>query len=347
MENWQQWRDNTADSLKRSEDHEVRNGRLEDMKRVRPLEYKLSRQAKIDKKNEAESKKSGGTKTTYSLSPEQVEAIFDKAVDINKYGTAHSIIKLERLGNILKDGLLGFVRKEDVLRKQYFNPNSREEYVRELKESRISNNSPKVYFNIVGRQEYFGDQTSENQKIADLNYFKETDTLDIVFDVSGFKETDIPEVGGGTYGKIHQREFTLNEHSVKKNARGDRMAPPELGFMLSTRVPPRLIEGIIFYKTKIIDSEHLPGNPDLIGGSIFGPCGYTYEGKRFDYVDGIGWATEEDDDSMLDVRVEQIAQIMIKSGGVQVPIYDVHGNMWWPKKMSYEEIKIRSNEKAT
>lgn len=52
---------------------------------------------------------------------------------------------------------------------------------------------------------------------------------------------------------------------------------------------------------------------------------------------------DEDDRSVLFNKAKEIAQILCKIDNNHpqrlIPIYDIDGNLWWPRQMTYEEVK--------
>ena len=60
---------------------------------------------------------------------------------------------------------------------------------------------------------------------------------------------------------------------------------------------------------------------------------------------------EDKDEANIQQRVDQIVDVMFKTYEGRedrlIPVYDVHGNMWWPKKMSYEGVKKMVQDKNT
>lgn len=310
--------------------------------------YESNKKSKLSTTKITKNKMEGQTKNEKNkptdnsegqLSPEVLEKVMEKVQDVNRYGTAWSIVPEGRLKNIFTDGLLGVSEdREGINRCNFYNENSKELFISDVRKRHESNFSPDVYFNVVGRQEHYGDQLiSKNQRISDVSYyFIDEDALAILFDLSSFQEVSVEN-----NRRLGYKKFGLHEHfsnpeiySVTKNDKGESMSPIEYGFRLSPRMSPRLIQGLLFYKAKKLTSEEILTIPGLNPSKNF----FFDEEGRY-YLFRQGWFTEENNDEILEKRAKEIVIKMFEAKKTLVPVYDYKGNLWWPKRMSYEEVK--------
>jgi hypothetical protein len=309
------------------------------------------------------------------LSPEVVEKVMEKVQDINTKGIAYSRVSYagseesaqKEFYEILKQKK--FTREEDVL--EFYK--REEETIREIKDKTLisaksnlkkmfkvgiqggldrdsgipgkkpienskdwqtklkSGKENFVFFNIVGRGLPPSSEKKRKSEIGNTNYMS-SDAIAILFDLSGYKEIE-PSSGdydnkknltyrtnSPTFTKVFDElkekypDLKLGDDRLKnyfpygKNGEGfdDQGLPlveTEYGFRLSPRVPPRRFSGIVFEMEKLDHSL----------------------------------ASEDE----LSRRSEEIVSVMNESTKKNslLPIYDTNGNLLWPKKMSYEEVR--------
>ena len=244
------------------------------------------------------------------LSPEAIERIMEKVQDINKKGTAWTLVsdtfplpqlktREAKLESILQNGIIGTSTKQEGLeRSAFFNETGKSEYLDALK----SRQETEVFFNIIGRSS--NDRPGHYRRLDQYGYYfnKPSDSVGILFDLSRFRENE-------TYppNLLRRAEFTVNVDSPNLTPRDDSDKPMpymETGFRLAPRIQPRSFKGVIFSINKENVSEE-----------------HTTKLKR----------------------AKLIAQDMLKvhkeSDELLIPIYDIQGNLWWPKQMPYEEVK--------
>lgn len=285
------------------------------------------------------------TEIEKELSLEIIKKIMEKAQDINAYGTAFTFIgrgmrsiheepevsfKQNILKTILNKGLLGtsydfrheykdissFSKeigdKGDIFAKKWV------ENVRKSKES-------EVHFNIIGKStavfhKYIkeeGHSLSEKRTIESIEEIDEYAIEDgnnivLIFDLSKFKEeeVEISKVWTGEKTSFVQKAHTFRPKSSPSKIEFDlrdknnKLLPSnEYGYTLSHRIAPRLFKGLVF---------------------------------RLDR-----W--EKDDTEKKEKLFSEVLETMLnvykEKPGLLIPIYDSSGNMWWPKQMSYEEVK--------
>ena len=58
---------------------------------------------------------------------------------------------------------------------------------------------------------------------------------------------------------------------------------------------------------------------------------------------------EETDPQALSKRAQDIARQMMEANkdkpGNLIPVYDLHGNLWWPRQMDYKDIQKKDEGK--
>lgn len=264
------------------------------------------------------------------FSPEIVEKIMGKVQDINKNGVAFTAINT--FGNrdadlgltvekIFSNGLLGtsyeWVENDNDVSSK-LTKNLWAEKTKEHKNSVI-------HFNIAGRmtEENMEDPRYQGFPIATSHWVRTTrnNSVSILFDLDKFKEEN-PVQGRSVKEKLKTRTFRANvgyfdpsyfeKHPFKK---GESATLSEGGFLLSHRVAPRLFTGVCL--------------------------GFARKGKT-EKEDEDFLNKKMDNKSFLSKQEDTIVEI-IKSCKNDphklVPIYDIYGNLHWPKYMPYEEVK--------
>lgn len=262
---------------------------------------------------------------------------------------------LERINTILKKGLVG-TYKDSSLRS---NPEEYggNEYRKELKESKRS----LVHFNITGRAwDYWNPKTyndipTELQEILEIGngyWARNPATVMLIFDISNLTETypgveqfDLGEnkkvsyvyaaanradvlypFSSRDYQSLEGRDakdiFRLPGEKDEKIS-GTRyhkiLVTPstEYGFITSPRVPPRRFRGFVLSPIK-----------EKFTSSVI-----DFKESRFEFY-------SDAELSALATRLAESARSLYEKGeGVLLPIYSTKGNLLWPKKMSYEEVK--------
>jgi len=279
------------------------------------------------------------------LSPEITESIMQKVKDVNEYGNPFSAVSWnydsKKLRSIFAIGLIGTHKEQEGLDRSAFgNPTNLEAYTKTLKERE----KPDVFFNIVGRVGR-GRIPPEEQKIENYGYLMPLghSTIFFTFDLSRFKETTTEDDKN-----LHSHTFTLYHPTrflEKYNEKGQTMAEVEYGFRLSPRVPPKFLSGVVFaLKRKLNEEEHEEKINQILTKNRKSQHSEGYERdinwireqERHMYV-------EETRPEFISQRAKQIAEVMLEVNKNRpdqlIPIYDVHGNLWWPKQINYEEVK--------
>lgn len=284
------------------------------------------------------------------LSPEILEMIMDKVVDIdNADNVAFHVLRgnaldleniknsqdlkneLEELHNkfknILQSGLIGQTWREESDTQlhytkihKYSQSEIKKNYIDQLKKKR----HPLVHANLLPDESSSILLSKGASRLAYLDYLgygggiSRAEEPIIMFDTSSFEYKEEYEIMQTT--KVNKLTTKLLE---QKSGSG------EYGELFYPRVSNRFFKGIIFnYVEPELWKELNPNWNQLYE-----------EMKRYSKIRNKN-AKE---------IANEYAQIMIdvfkKKPNLLIPIYDLHGNLWWPKQMSYEEIKKFVTEK--
>lgn len=290
------------------------------------------------------------------LSPEALDIIMEKIRDINEEDTAFTLISKDyptaiqengetKLKNILSQGLIGTREEQSGIdRRKFFNPVDKETYIDMINRGL----RPEVFFNIIGRSNYSGGHYPNIRQMIHGGFFEpNAEPMGIIFNLaSAYKETYVEKRGDS----LKAFTYAPNEDglpyrkngspSLYKNKKGHFIGFSDTGFKLSPRVAPRNFMGVIFcmireitdeneYKAKI---ERMIKERKIEAGRGFS----QKDREQYKY-------SEETRSQILVKRAKQIAEEMISSysdrPALLIPIYDFNGNLFWPKQMSYEEVK--------
>lgn len=209
----------------------------------------------------------------------------------------------KKLSDALKDGLLAY--------EPYYGDNEAEkEFYEKLKEQNLDRRSrwakhtrrwrnSGIYFNIIG------ESTIPNRNPYEGNLWNVNADLSLIFDLSRHERLD--KKGGhfeGTKYKPGQSFVAHGSRNYNPNF-GKAFISPMFGFKAFYRVAPRFFQGIVINRQL---NEIPKGLEDV----------YSAELKTIVETET---ATLEDKKNLL------------------LPIYDSGGNLLWPRKMSYEEVK--------
>lgn len=242
------------------------------------------------------------------LSPEIIEMIMGKVQDIHEDGIAFSFIKADKFENVLSDGLLGSIKRPE-------NVQSAEIKKKEWAKSTRRNKNSLVYINITGRMNDLEDEWEMETPILSsswINWPRDEMGKDIIvflFDIKNFSENNLikdrfieNKLETKTYRAINKGNY------FGTSAMGDARVDSDYGFALSHRVAPRFFNGIMIKFT--------PG-----------------EDERNVYF------VEEGFDSRVKEYIIKMKDCYKNKQKNLLPIYDPEGSLYWPKQMSYEEVK--------
>ncbi len=302
-----------------------------------------------------------------------LEKVMGKVRDINTPGTAFTKLTISKtLDSVLETGLLGHgeVGPRRTINKSTDKQDVIAQWKKEMKEDP---SQTFVYFNIIGEQGIKKIADSSYLRGGRSNIH---DGLIIIFDVARLHEGEakkysepdnyVEDENGWLIDPgddeinsdddkedKHEKELlqwlyprlTLNrlEYAEQPDAEGT----PSYGYILRPRVAPRFFRGIILYKGGDgIDQDNLDKQQRFLE---------DMKKQR----DQIGWLTQEERDMVAnDLQTiekinpskfpeqyskwaEEIAYQMMhvyqKNLSSCLPIYDVNGNLLWPRKISHEK----------
>jgi len=293
------------------------------------------------------------TEIKKELSPETVLKTMGKVFDIDTKGTAYSCIVgfsnlgfcdfsaedeegkeesakfwkelMEKTQKILDDGLVG-LSKDDTGEVEYEKKPIKEKYIEHLKEHGITNQF--VYANIIGRAET-DDKTHSLTEAGNSWWMNISDfNIAVIFDKDFFEE-DEP--------KKNDLQRTFLNDKWKFNADD----PKVVGFYEHVKK--------IFPDIKIGDARLVKlgrNSKRNVQGKGFDENGmpHPYEEFGFAFFPRVpkrtfkGLVVKIPKDELYDQRVQEVADI-VQESNLQIPIYDTDGNVLWPQKMSFEEVK--------
>ena len=277
------------------------------------------------------------------FSPEVIEKIMEKVQDIDAEGTAYHSLSQKSLRMILRDGLLGrgFQSGDDL-------EVSKEKWAETIRETK----NKFIHFNIVGRARNLHDpdiedsmqKYSQRREIGRSYYMRYGGTA-LVFDIGSYKEA-IPEFpakkGKSRTLYSHDPFFKYNYKEGTRTKEGLPIPDSEYGFVLSHRVAPRFFKGIVFDAIRKLTEEEIEDHLERERRSYEQ---YT-KLKSFDEERARVRLKETKirDKNSESEQVEQITVIMKEvyrgKENLLLPIYDISGNLLWPQKMTYEEVKL-------
>jgi len=271
------------------------------------------------------------------LSPEVIEKIMEKVQDVNEEGTAYITIQKsyrahstdsDRIGSILQNGLLGKIKHDrniDEIKQDWVNfMKNKRSLVRSKNREYAEFDLPIVWFNIVGQStNRTGDTSLTNSDLLnplEMEMGKGENAV-VIFDLSKYKEVEFDSIS-------HRNTYTNSSPEGKDGKRVYQME----GFFLSYRVPPNKFKGILIQCRRDKSEEEILGYEDDRLRELSDQDRIEHIKEKFDH-DEAAWLE----------RAESMAQKMRQTykdkENLLVPIYDVYGNLLWPKKMSYEEVQ--------
>lgn len=304
------------------------------------------------------------------LSPEILERIIARVEDINKDGIGFSSVFgkykiFEKVAeNILRNGLLGGPLWKPI-------DKSPEKWAQEVRQEKDA----VIHFNITGRfhshlhftkserekmekypnrysflkeDPFYSGGPAAHMRIQDSSWAQHGGII-FLFDLKSFKET-LPYPADNDEDFVHKlplRSFTVADHAVRaawlrgqeeysEQLRGqphptyrvikddkERPLPDSgFGFIIKSRIAPRFFSGIV-----IDDNE-----PPKVSAKL---TGAERENKIHEQLDMIKAERQS--------RTLEIVRAMKKTykdkPELLLPVYDVDGNLLWPKNISYEQIK--------
>lgn len=288
------------------------------------------------------------------LEPQILEKVMAKVVDIEKPGIGYSMVRSypkdneseiensEFLRSIFECGLLG--KELGDKGGKYHGESDKEQWAHNVRKDR----NAVVYFNLTGTGRQEGDP--KRNEIEQSYWVSGNSRISLLFDISSFKQEDPLDKEEYKNFKQKNKRYRLDYsgsgsvEDYKERGKVDT----EHGFVLSHRIAPRNFMGIMV-------KLWLPSNTEEIERFIAEkkkdwPRIFTNltpeELKNYEaYLrsDLSKHGKEDTDANHLIKEAKRIAKVMMEvyqgKEELIIPIYDVKGNMLWPKYMAYSEIK--------
>jgi len=274
------------------------------------------------------------------LSPEVLEKVMEKVIDVCTSGLAIKSISSEKnkLVSFLKMGLIGssYYPDQVALSRETDNLMSSEmnflnKYKRELSNRKIKHIDSPVFFNIMGRSLNYN--SSEREPIQHLYETAQTSRnqrpFGIIFDLKRFKEvapSGEDNVGGTK--NIPFDSFCVDDislvYSVIKFLKRKGITETEARSMLAPKSE--------FLKSEEAIKEGFSTREGLLKSSS--EYGFFLNG-RVAPRDFRGFFVSLNADEVLKTQLS----IYGSDPDQLLPIYDIDGNLLWPKQMNYEEVK--------
>lgn len=326
------------------------------------------------------------------LTPEIVEEIMDKLEDINEKGMAFSVVVknskdtqidyLEKIKNILQNGLLGVQPEQENWEDKYFGDTSYsngrfitpENWSKSVREDRKS----LIHFNIVGRS--YEEQLNDHDKfVIKESHFMAENNVAIIFDIKHLKEGrpsnshDLKEEEQYKTGTFHcddQKLYELLERffgdsipnsgneKLKINSLKNRLEDyeynyfdkngtlhpsSEYGFTLLGRIAPRFIKGIVFNSPPKMTSDEIKKS---IENEINKEKIFLYKNK-----DGIYENVNDINELRKKIKHENFYLYTKASSEINEKIKEDFNNLWeylfkHPNPDgSIEEVDVKTEEK--
>lgn len=268
------------------------------------------------------------------LSPEIESVVMKKIQDIDTDGTAYSTIgayardlnttkltsnapaegaREEVFRSVMASGLLGFVRQEQQGGSDISLGDDFKKIWAERMRDKKSMDAPlNVYFNIIGTEEE--KMKKGVSRMSQSNWAGKEDSISIIFNLRPFKKKSREEFDKGP----KQKTYLSSSMNV------DDKVDTAYGHLLHSRVPPKNFLGVVL-------------------GDHFSEMRRR---RSFDYremTDEEAAATRFLSDIVINKRVRRLVDAMkdacVGKPEMLVPVYDIHGNLLWPKRLAHEEVK--------
>lgn len=280
------------------------------------------------------------------LPPEIIEMIMNKIQDIDKEGTAYTVIRENDLASrVVNEGLLateGFENKK-------IQPDDWKNKIRQ-------NRDLGYFFNIAGREADIKKGALNLPRINYSTYFSWQDGREpkvaYIFDSASLKEDD-PYRDFGDIPKFKSRTFRANRlfqadgveagqcstgrfpKEYKFDITKQRIEPAsDFGFLGTFRLPPRLLKGIVI-RPEIDDPlKYLEDNKSGSSKFSWRDNKYKISKRKLEY-DGRLY------EKMYEMRDELLTRILqeCKNKETLLPIYSFLGDVIWPKFIAKADIE--------
>jgi len=267
-----------------------------------------------------EEKKPEETSKSQPLSPEVLEKVMEKVCDINGKNVGVNVAFAndaswpllpnispegeDKMKSILENGLLGRSRDEVF---KTVSLKDKQEWAREARQhnrDKSCDSHPNVYFILPDISDKIKD--AEPMPLKDNIYLKRFGGIALIFDTSTlhFKPH-------GDYF-LNKNEYHIKDYTWDTVTYNEDTGPWQ--FITKARISPKKFKGLVVLPSKSNTVQEIEG----------------------DYIADI---SAEALSRSLEKIIEIQKSVNIEHQNLLVPIYDVGGNMLWPKQMSYEEVK--------
>ncbi|MFC1615546.1 hypothetical protein ACFL21_00245 [Patescibacteria group bacterium] len=273
---------------------------------------------------------------------ETIRTVMDRVIDINKRYNPFSVVRADKISEIFEHGLLGTSKDQPgIKRENFYNETSKEAYLELIRRGICA----EVFFSIVGRN--VRDEAWEHQRIDQYNYYFKPgrDQIAIMFNLSPYEETVIPGKDPLKCGEFSAYDGMEGDpRYLACDNRGRPKPYIEYGFRLSNEVPRSFFTGVLFnMRRELSEVEYEQRITELLIKNRSSRCSLPYErDESYLRKDESLSFVEETDHEKLTQRANEIAQEMMKANqgmpSLMVPIYDIHGNLWWPRQICYKQL---------
>lgn len=246
------------------------------------------------------------------LSPERIEQIMAKVQDIHELGTSFTVVGGDHYDDLAWTDKKDMVRK--ILKDGLLGSSLADNERKSIDRQKWVKNVREIKKGEVHYNILGRYKTGSGRITPHMSdaFYLGTNSVVIIFDSSKFKE-EAPEK--------HKEEFTEKINTSRKKISDSKsMLDGGLGFTLSHRVAPRFFKGLVF------------------------TTAYTSVPKFNDEQIAAANKLAQELTELMTVNVKD------DKSSVLLPVYDINGNLYWPKSMSYEEIKkfiVNRDEKNT
>ena len=295
--------------------------------------------------------------------PNIEEVVMQKVVDISETGIGYSIISAMSPGDLESVLCHGFLGEDQTVfgpKKSIITP---ERYLENLK-----NRDASVYINIVGRARInernksgMGLGLPDTRHEIARSYFMNRGNVAVLFSVDHLSELRpdfrLPVALRRamraqiffTIGKHLDSNLPIEDHEMQRllqqdrlqnqrdyDAKGRPLPTSSNGFIVSGRIAPRLFQGIVFCPSKDGTEEKIKAKIELYR-QLYG------EKASGAALDDLKRGKASSDPAVIEEHAADILRIMKLAYPDRperlLPIYDTSGNLCWPRKMTFDEVK--------
>lgn len=277
------------------------------------------------------------------LTPEEIERVMEKVQDIdNPYlNFGYNAFEPYYSDNECPEGLFKSILKSGFLAMWGVGEKRPkvQDWPKYIRDSRELDRGPVFHFAKLGESRDVYGPAHGSGKLGQMrnisgSCFLSPGNIAVIFDLSKYKEIK------------DRKEFKSKTYKSKTYiSRGGGTLE---GYQLKYRVAPRFLKGIVLYSGRQKTHEEAQKELQVIKDQYEKMVQYNryhgYTSKPFDMnkmLESIRGGQTENENYLPDVQ--KLFQSMIEVDKDRpdwlLPIYDIYGNLWWPKQMTYEEVK--------